>query len=377
MYKIWIGNRESEILTYNIFDESITYFGSAQNENHAFARTIRTPAKYSNEFKAFVIQTIDNIITLHKDAEFHFYNPMFAHRIINIRPDLAPFFANINDYELLKWITSKTFVREWLSNSVDVPPYALLSKDECINNLHSLFSNYNEFIIQKDISGGGEGTYLLTPTSEHRVYDSLCSNSLYLVSPYLSPKISACCHMLIDNNTTTIFPFGIQTSEIINDKMIYKGTSYSNAIMFNKDAIESLNKKAFIVGERLRNIGYRGICGLDFIVTENAVYFIEINARYLGSSFLINKALKEQNKMSLFEMNHICFNSELPTGVVDGLKINYTSKSEKSVSAMNRKKILEIIDNKNIGCSVVFFDGLENSETVKENTYLYREMLIT
>ena len=378
MYKVWIGNRESEILTYNIFDESITYFGSAKNGNHAFALINRTPAKYSNEFKAYVIQKIDSIITSHNDAEFHFYNPMFAHKIISIRPDLACFFANINDYELLKWITSKTFVREWLSNSVDVPPYALLSKDECkINNLHSLFGNYNEFIIQKDISGGGEGTYLLTPISEYRVLDSLCYNSLYLVSPCLSPKVSACCHMLIDNDTTTIFPFGIQSSVITNDKMIYKGTSYSKISRFNNCVVNSLNEKAFIIGERLRNIGYRGICGLDFIVIENTVFFIEINARYLGSSFLINKALNEQNKISLFEMNHICFDAKLPLGTLDGLQINYSSKCEKSVSVMNHQEILELIENKNRGRSTLFFDGLGNSNTVEKNTYLYREMLIT
>lgn len=206
MHKVWIGNRESEILTYNIFDESITYFGSNSNKNSAYVTTRRTPANYSKGFLNFVIEKINKIIEQYSDAEFHIYNPMFAYKIFQVCNDLKDHFKCINNYETLKWLTSKTFVREWLSKSVAVPPYALLSKKECfLKKLQSIFGNYASFIVQKDVSGGGQGTFLLSTESEENVQMQISDNSLYLVSPYLLHKVSACCHLLIDRKKNSHF----------------------------------------------------------------------------------------------------------------------------------------------------------------------------
>lgn len=378
MYKVWIGNRESEILTYNIFDESITFYGSNKLNNSSFIGVNRIPSNYGDEFKLFVIENIQNIIAKHADVEFHFYNPQFAHKIISNIPSLSKYFVNINSFETLKWITSKTFVREWMSNSIAVPPYALLSKKECsIQNLQSIFGQYDDFIIQKDISGGGEGTFLFNVNSETAIRTFLSDCGLFLTSPYLSPKISICCHMLIDDFKTYVFPFGIQQSKVINDKLIYKGTNYSDSIEIKNDLLYLAKSMAIDIGNGLRNINYRGICGLDFIIYNNKIYFIEINARYLGSSFLINKALKKQKLPSLFELNSMCFQSQIPHNLLDNYKVKYASKTEKSDCALEKESIINVInEHQQIQKKIIYFDGLENAEHVENNTYLFRELLL-
>lgn len=379
MYKVWIGNRESEILTYNIFNESITYFGSNSHKNSAYITIRRTPASYSKDFLNFVIENINRIIEQHSDAEFHIYNPMFAYKIFRVRYDLKDYFKCINNYETLKWLTSKTFVREWLSKSVTVPPYALLSKKECfLKKLQSIFGDYTSFVVQKDVSGGGQGTFLLNIDSEENVQMQISDNSLYLVSPYLSPKISACCHILIDSDKTIIFPFGIQSSELVNNKVLYMGTSYNGTGFFNSKTICKLNETAQSVGERMRNMGYLGICGLDFLIHNDKVFFIEVNVRYLGSSFLINKALKEHQLPSLFDMNNMCFYSSLNEDVLQDFYINYTSKYETSQKAMSQDEINTFInDLENERHLTKFYDGLKNAEYVEKGTYLCREILLT
>ena len=376
MYKVWIGNRESEILTYNIFDESITFYGSNKLNNSSFDCQKRVPSNYGNEFKLFVIEKIQNIIARYTDVEFHFYNPKFAHKIISTIPWLSKYFVNINTYETLKWITSKTFVREWMSNSIVVPPYALLSKKECnISNLQSIFGQYDNFIVQKDISGGGEGTFLFNANSETEINSILSDYGLLLISPYLSPKISICCHMLIDGFKPYVFPFGIQKSKIIDNKLIYKGTNYFDGISIKNDLLDSARNMAIAVGNNLKNINYRGICGLDFIIYNSKIYFIEVNARYLGSSFLINKALKEQELPSLFELNSMCFKSQIPNNLLDNYKVKYASNTEKSNCTLEKEAITDMIKKQRlIHESEIYYDGLENTEHIESNTYLFREL---
>ena len=375
MYSVWIGNRESEIISYNIFNESITFYGSNTNGNHAFSTTHRIPNSYSVEFTNYVAKYIIDILDKHPNAKFHFYNPMFAYRISKKFPRLYESFVNINEYETLKWITSKTFVRQWLSHSVQVPSYALLSKEECkINLLKKMFRGKEQFIIQKDISGGGEGTFLFTSTSERDVLSQLKNTNLYLVSPYYFPKKSVCCHMLIGNNDIAILPFGLQQSEICDNKILYRGTGYPTELGLNAHIINKLLEIAKVTGERLRGLGYRGICGLDFIVYDDTVLFIEINARYLGSTFLINKALKEQNLPSVFELNTNCFNDDaLPANILRNLNIGYNSftlKSDSFLDKNNIRDVIKTIESKNT--TKIYWDGLESTDSVLPNSYLYR-----
>ena len=326
MYKVWIGNRESEILTYNTFNESITFYGSNKLNNAAFSCEKRIPSNYGKDFKTFVVKKIQKLLSEHQEVEFHFYNPRFAHIILNDYPSFKEYFVNINTYETINWITSKTFVREWMSNTIEVPPYALLSKCECsFENLQSIFGNYKSFIVQKDISGGGEGTFLFNKESENQIKPQLSDYSLFLVSPFLSPKISVCCHLLIDNNAPHVFPFGIQHSIITNNKLVYKGTDYLKGSELNINITKAAYNMSIEVGENLKKINYRGICGLDFILHNGTLYFIEVNARYLGSSFLINKALQEQGLPSLFELNSMCFNSQLPPKLLNDYSVKYSS----------------------------------------------------
>ena len=52
--KIWVGKRESDILTYQYFDVSITFWGSNTNNNHSFCSSNRVKANYNKKFSVFV-----------------------------------------------------------------------------------------------------------------------------------------------------------------------------------------------------------------------------------------------------------------------------------------------------------------------------------
>jgi len=381
MKKVWVGNRLSEIANVNFFDYSITYYGVNTEVNFSFSTTIRIPTQYSNNFTDFTIGKIDDLIVREKgNIEFHFYNPIFAHKIANRKKELFKYFMNINSSETLSWINSKIFTRLWLSNSIDVPKFALLSKNECtVQNLCNLFKGSNSFIIQKHISGGGEGTYLIDIDIEEEVLNEISANSLYLVSPFYDNANTICCHIIVYNDYIIVFPFGIQNSCEIDNKFIYQGSDYISGQNISYDIKNILLHNAISVGKNLSHIGYRGICGFDFILVSNEILFIEVNARYLGSTFVINKALAENNEPSIFELNSDCFSNhpKYKDFNAQGLKINYRSKTERNgKKTLFKDDITKTISDFISSCqSEVFFDGLEIAQVVKPDTYLFREII--
>lgn len=309
-YKIWIGKRESDILTYEFFDYSITFYGSNKKRNVAFSNEYRQKASYSDDFTTFAINNLNTIYKRHKDIEIHFYNGVFAHKIIAKCPSYKDYVVNTNSIFILNNLRHKTLSRLWLNNSVPVPSFTLLSKDECnVDYLKRKFDGFSSFVIQKNYSGGGAGTYLINNLNESNVISRLLDHELYLVSPFYSPSQSLSCHILIDASDCVVLPVSEQVMYSKKNSLEYIG----NRFLSNESPISQLIKeKAFLIGNKLKHVGYRGICGFDFICYNSEIFLVEINPRYQGSSYILNFALKKHQLPSLFELNTMCFKGEMP-----------------------------------------------------------------
>lgn len=374
MIKIWIGRRESDILTYihNKFNYSITYYGSNnQPTNFAYDIQKRTLAKYNKKFYEFIITCIKKLCKVDSDYELYFYNSILSKELEKLEPSLKKHFRNCNSYILLDWLNNKSYSRLWLSNSVDVPPFTLLSKGECsISYLKNKYPNYSEYIIQKNYSSGGKGTYHLKSENENAILNQLSQFEPYLVSPYIANAISACCHVIIGIDDAIIFPIGFQILSENMDTMSYLGTTYQKPSSLN---ITDSQIEEFIlnISCRLSRNGYRGICGYDFLIKENQLILIEINPRYMASSYLLNHVLAKENLPSLFDLNDMAF-------VNDSRLMDY----KKSIHSLNVPYITQTIyynkvKNKQLpdDYELLFDDGLENVCIYEDNAYLYRYII--
>lgn len=371
MIKIWIGRRESDILTYmpNKFDYSISYYGSNnQKNNFSFDRQKRTFSRYNKDFYCFIIKCIEDICNDRLDYELYFYNNILSRELENLQPSLKNHFRNCNNYSLIDWLNNKSYSRLWLSNSVNVPPFALLSKDEChIDNLSVIFPHYSEYIIQKNYSSGGKGTYHLTSNNENIILNQLSSSEPYLASPYIANAIAACCHVIIGSKNVIVFPIGFQILSEHMDTMTYLGTTYQKP---NHLRITDLQIEEFIlkISHRLACNGYRGICGYDFLIQEKQLILIEINPRYMASSYLLNYVLAKENLPSLFDLNDMAFSNDMKLGIyqkqIYNLNIPYVTKTayynETKTTSLPSKYIL------------LFNDGLDNAYAFENNAYMYR-----
>lgn len=373
MIKIWIGRRESDILTYipNTFNYSITYYGSNdQISNFAFSVKKRAQAKYDIKFYTFIISCIKNLCD-NTDYELYFYNSTLTKELGKLQPSFKKHFKNCNNYVLLDWLNNKSYIRLWLSNSVIVPPFTLLSKEECcLSFLKSKFPNYKEYILQKNYSSGGKGTYHLTKENENVILNQLSAFEPYLASPYLTGAISACCHVIIGKDDTLIFPIGYQILSENRDTMCYLGTTYKKPQCFNI-TYSQIEEFILNISIRLSNNGYRGICGYDFLIKEDQLILIEINPRYMASSYLLNHVLSKENLPSLFELNDMAFANDTTLykyqASIHNLKVPYTTRTIYYTKKFEKQPSCKY--------ELLFNDGLENVCDYEENAYLYRYIL--
>lgn len=367
MVKIWIGRRETDVITYKpvYFDYTITYYGSNEFPNYSYAIDNRKSIKYDDDFYQFVIYCLDSRIQITEEFELYFYNSRISEKLAIIRPDLKRNFQNCNSYDLLNWLNNKAYTRLWLSNLVQVPPFALLSKPECVyNKLNYKFKPYEQFIIQYNYSSGGNGTFLMNATNENFIRNKLSLYKPYLVSPYIEDAYSACCHVIIGEKSCIIFPIGLQ---ILSKDMNYKGTTY-NLPFELKEKLQMINKFIETISDRLAHVGYRGVCGYDFLINEHDIFLIEINPRYMGSSYLINKVLYENNLPSLFELNDNAFQNKTERWIkykrkISKLEISYTSYV---IYYTGDTSITELPTYDSI-----YFDGFTLASSYDQNVYLY------
>ena len=373
MLKVWVGTRESDILTYNYFDYSITFYGSGKDTNFSYCDTIRERSNYKNSFTQFVINNIDALITQYKHIEIHFYNSVFAHKILELQPNFYDSFKNLNSAYVLNVLRHKSLSRLWLSNSICVPAFTTLSKDECrLDNLIRKFGSFNNFVIQKNFSGGGAGTYLLNAETEKYIHTLLSDNELFLVSPYYENSQNFSCHMIIGEKTQLIFPASKQLLDTSANHLSYCGNDHAAVTANEKSMLYDSAKR---IAKQISKIGYRGICGADFIINNNKIMLIEINPRFMGSSFAINYALKKANYKSLFELNDISFNGEsdlLEYQYLENLTIDinnycvfYNSSTDRANQLYNELRTT----------SILFEDGWLNAVKYEEHAYLFRYLL--
>lgn len=368
--KIWIGKRESDILTYKYFDVSITFWGSNTGGNHSFCTIERLKDNYNAGFTQFVLEKLDIYVKQQNGLEIHFYNNSFAYKIIHENPSLKKYIVNINKQQIMDIVRHKTLSRVWLQNTVAVPSFTYISKEECnYKILSNKFPNYKHFVIQKSISGGGDGTYLVKSDNWAEINNYLKEDDVYLVSPYYENNISLSCHLLIDNKQIVVFPVSEQLLSYKNNKISYCGNRYLD---INNKLSNEVKKIATIVGHKLRSISYKGICGFDFIFTNDRLMLIEINPRYQGSSYIINAELRNLNIPSLFCLNNMCFNGCLEKDIVNKIELLNISYESHTVKYQNGWT------NSQISCpsnARLFFDGVTNANIFSKDVYLYRYLL--
>lgn len=373
---VWVGHREAEIFkTRSFFTYSITTWGSNKDNNFSYCGEFRTRVIDHSELRCFYTEKIKKLLN-EDDYHFMFYSQPLAHKLLLTFPELKDKFICLNAESTLALLNNKINTRLWLSHHIPVLDFVLLSGTDCtLDTIKTYFPSYHSFVLQEACSAGGLGTYVLNQDNEGRLIQSIKKNDLYLVSYFATPSFSINTHVLISDDNAIFLPSSIQIIENYNDNLIYSGgdfVNYSHIEIRYQEKVRSYAQKA---SELLRGIGFRGVCGIDFLVYKEEVYFIELNPRFQASTLLLNLALHEANLPSIHQLNWEAFHCKklkLHSHLED-LAVPYSFyKYKKEVTDTDEQHIqkLRILESSN-DIEYILYDGFEQTYN-EDGSYLFQ-----
>lgn len=313
----WIGARESDVNFERMFYGSITRYGTNTNNNIAFCCN-----NYTDSYDEFLANSLSHVLDIVPNCKFIFGNSLYAYKFGK------KIFDNtlcLNKLSVLETLNNKIFFRQLVSDIVNIPQSIVLNFHHDIDYefINSIFSNsYVNYVVQSPNSGGGEETYLLT--SETSIKDLEIFSKQMLVTPFFQNSIPINVHIALSDEEIRIFPPSVQ---LVSDLFHYTGSDFIKYKTLDYDIKEKIISQCSCVARKIQSLGARGLFGVDILIHNNKIYFIECNFRYQGSSFLLNKALIAHTMPSVFEIHSLSFCNELYKIPIDvfNLNVNYSS----------------------------------------------------
>ena len=365
----WVGTKESDIVcTGFFFQGSVTACGSGRHGNQSFSNESRKRINYNaanDEYTEYLQEKIGEIIRQNSASEIMYFNPYYAHFLDE---NLQRHVCCLNSKPILDVLRSKCEMRIMASEYIPIVPFArVLGKD--VASYITQSPNTQKYIIQENISSGGEGTYLVSSREDLPV---LSDQGTYLVSKYYDKSISININFLVFDDEIILFPPSVQIIRSINGKMMFSGSDYFIEKYHNYFRADEVFDSTLKTAENLRKIGYRGICGFDYIASPEGLMFLECNPRFQASSFLLNLVLDKIGLPSVQEMNYMAFHHDkapefdfaslqIPFSCIAVSDKRYLSPIMPRPEWSEDKNVVEILD-----------DGFGPNLKCENDAYLYR-----
>ena len=308
---IYIGKYYSDIMfSSELFDTAILLYKPLYKCDNLEILWFTDKVVQNNLLNIDFARYVANILLKRKvnDESCLCYDYRTAINIISISPNLRTKFIGANS-QYIDWLNNKTTTRLWLSSEMQTPAIAILPSNECTySRIKKMYPNHDKFFIQSEISSGGKGTYFYTSENEKEIYKKLKYSSCYLVSPLIENAVTYNVHICVSNKQYWISPISRQISNFLEYHPLYGGSDFSNTHSM------AIPRQIDMIAQKLKELGFRGICGVDFMIADNVFIYIECNNRFQGSSATLDYLLKTNNLPSLYQLFIRAHNGDsLPT----------------------------------------------------------------
>ena len=340
----WVGTRQSDMPVLGNgmgFKGAIFLFGDHDDEeNNLYVMCAKDSAKRVDHNDAadltqdeFVEEAVKKVLLKDQDAVFMFYNPSTIHRLHFCQKYGRRHFSCLNSEEILDLVNNKLSFRNLIKDIVPMLPVVERTRVDC--DYYELLEakergefedrgdygcdvpeiKYDEdtqFIIQAPVSSGGSGTFILNKENTDYLLSTLDKRAKYLVSVYHRHNIPVNMHVVIYDNEIHYLPGSIQLEREVKseNKLLYKGADFIAFQRIQFELRKQLEGQVIKVAEKLHEIGYRGVCGIDAIIHDGRVNILEVNGRFQASTELINYAVRKRNLKTVQELNVDAFEKQ-------------------------------------------------------------------
>lgn len=159
-------------------------------------------------------------------------------------------------------------------------------KSENSHKFKDIIENYlptsMEVIIRGTLGEAGMSLYRTRGDDIGRLYRQIAETGekVVIIEPFLDVIVSPNDQWAIDRKGE-ISHLGIRR-QICERGMVHVGTLHGEKN--SQDLLDYISKTSLKIVRHMARSGYRGVVGIDYIVTENGIFPIENNARFNGSS---------------------------------------------------------------------------------------------
>lgn len=311
----WIGSRESDVFEESLFYGSLTRYGDDNSRNISFCNN-----NYTDNYHEFVKKELMKLLEKDPESRFIFADELNAYKYGR---NIFEHSLCLNSFSAITALGDKIFTRNFISKVANIPECIVLngSSAKNVEFVQSLFyDNHCQFVIQSAFGAGGEHTEMLNTDlkSEFKTMQHV------LITQYIEEAIPINVHIAISNKEYRIFPPSIQ---LVFDTFKYSGSDYIAILDLDIEQRKQIYNTCENIAKRISQLHCNGILGVDLLLSNNTVFFLECNYRYQGSSFLLNQALRDNGLPSYFKIQYNAFYdsiSEIPQDIF-WLPIKYSS----------------------------------------------------
>lgn len=338
----YIGlNANNAICNDNFFNGSITLYPTRESGNIYYSSEFIKDTKseiFKIKYREFIYKNAKKIQTNNKFAKFICFNDTIKKMCsdmldINIISDI--------DGKIIDFLNNKFDIRKSLTNLVPILDYYFFNNNctgynEIVKRIKS-----KTFVLQGKTGAGGNNTYLIKKQTD---YDNIKLEGEYSVSKYIK-HIPLNITLIVSKKDILLMPISAQLISLIENKFKYVGGDFSYINNLDDEIINKINEYSKRIGKYVQKLGYRGILGIDFILTQNNdIYFMEINPRFQSSSFLLSLELAKYYNTSIAELHYLSLlDKKLPK--IDLRKINKSFLNVNTIQDFNNLKEDYIINN--------------------------------
>ncbi|PCJ65262.1 MAG: hypothetical protein COA58_10410 [Bacteroidetes bacterium] len=144
---------------------------------------------------------------------------------------------------------------------------------------------YKNVIIRGTFGESGMSLYKTNGNDVAEIYKEIsdCNEKVVLIEPFLSVSSSPNDQWIIGRNGE-ISHLGMR-AQICKEGMIHVGTISELDISDAESAL--IKESSWKIVKKMRDTGYIGVAGIDYIVSDEGVFPVENNARFNGSSYSV------------------------------------------------------------------------------------------
>jgi hypothetical protein len=157
------------------------------------------------------------------------------------------------------------------------------------------------FVVQFPIGAGGFQTYFISSETELELLKKSCTDEEVIVAQYIdgmAPNINA---VVLDRDVLLSYPSAqlIGVQECTSLPAGYCGNDFSAASYLPESVMQAMYEQTRKLGGWLRQRGFRGLFGVDFVTDGSAVYPVEVNPRFQGSTQVLTQCQVMKDEIPL------------------------------------------------------------------------------